>query len=115
MREKQRVIGAAGGAVGLGVFGALLATCCGVPVAVVLLGVTGAVVLARLGFLLPYAVAGAVGLLAIAFWLAYRRPAVSAAGACEIADRRWMRRIVWGAALLVIGMLVLALVPLLRA
>lgn len=65
MGEKLKV---AGGAVGLGGFAAALGLCCGVPWAVALLGVTGAVVLARLAFLLPYALAGAAVLLGFGFW-----------------------------------------------
>jgi hypothetical protein len=114
MGEKERVIGAAGGAVGLGVFGALLATCCAVPWAVVLLGVTGAVALARLAFLLPYAVAGAMGLLAIAFWFAYRRPTVCADDTCQTDNRRRLRWVVWGAALMVAGLVSMVLLPLMR-
>ncbi len=111
MDESNRVIGAAGGALGLGSFAAAVATCCGVPWAVALFGVTGAVVLARLSFLLPYALAGAILLLAVAFWLAYRRPVVCADGSCETTTQRPLRWLVWIAALLVAGLTVLALVP----
>ena len=55
MSDKNRVIGTAGGAPGLGAFTAVIGACCGLPWAVALLGVTGAVALARLSFLLPYA------------------------------------------------------------
>lgn len=112
MEEKQRVIGAAGGALGLGSFAAAVATCCGVPWAVTLFGVAGAVMLARLSFLLPYALAGALVLLAVAFWSAYRRPAVRADGTCAIASRRPLRWLVWIAAVLVAGLTVFAFVPL---
>ncbi len=111
MSERPRVIGAAGGALGLGTFAATLATCCGVPWAVAVFGVTGAVVLARLAFLLPFAVAGAVVLLAVAFYWAYRRPAVCADGTCETTNRRPLRWIVWVATLLVVGLSVFASIP----
>jgi hypothetical protein len=74
MKDKMRVIGSTGGALGLGAFAAAAATCCGVPRTVALVGVSGAVALARLSFLMPYALLGAGGLLAIAFWWVYRPP-----------------------------------------
>ena len=72
MSDRTRVIGTAGGALGLGAFAAAIGACCGLPWAVALLGVGGAVALARLSFLLPYALLGAGALLAVAFWWAYR-------------------------------------------
>lgn len=50
MSEKARVLGTAGGALGLGAFAAASGACCGVPWAVALLGVSGAVALARLSY-----------------------------------------------------------------
>lgn len=60
MAEKLKILSVAGGAVGLGGFASALGLCCGVPWAVALLGVSGAIAFARLGFLLPYALAGAI-------------------------------------------------------
>jgi hypothetical protein len=109
MSEKARVIGSAGGALGLGAFAAVVGSCCGLPWAVALLGVSGAVMLARLSFLLPYALFGAGLLLTVAFWWAYRPLAVCADGACNPRYRRPLRRIVWGAAVLVVGLAIVAL------
>ena len=100
MGEKARIIGAAGGALGLGGFAAALGLCCTVPWAVALLGVTGAIAFARLAFLLPYALIGAVALLAVGFWWAYR-PLVCADNTCTPTNRRALRWIVWLAALIV--------------
>ena len=83
MAGKPQVIAAASGALGLGAFAAAVGGCCGAPWAVALLGVTGAVGLARLAFLLPYALIGAALLLGVAFWSAYRP-----APACATADAR---------------------------
>ena len=58
-----------------------------------MLGVSGAVVLARLSFLLPYALLGAGALLAVAFWWAYRPPAACADGTCDASGRHRLRRI----------------------
>ena len=115
MYEKQRIIGAAGGAAGLGVFSALLATCCGVPLAVTLLGAAGAVALARLAFLLPFTLIGAFALLAFAFWWAYRQSAPSADGSCAWQTRRRLRQMVWAAAFVVAIMMALVVMPFVQA
>jgi hypothetical protein len=108
MGEKGRVIGAAGGALGLGGLAAALGLCCTVPWAVALLGVTGAVAFARLAFLLPYALIAAVALLGVGFWWAYR-PVICADGTCTPTSRRSLQWIVWIAALLVGALSVVAL------
>jgi hypothetical protein len=102
MKQNSRVCSALGGALGFGGFAAALGLCCGVPWAVTLLGVTGAVAFARLAFLLPYALIGAAALLSYAFWLAYR-PQIGSAGS------RWLRRTVWCATLVVIALAIIAL------
>lgn len=112
MDGKKTTIGAAGGAVGLGTFSAAIGACCGAPWAVALLGVSGAVVLARLAFLLPYALAGAILLLAVAFWSAYRRRPTRADGTCEATGGQRLYWLVWTAAFLVAGLAALALAPL---
>jgi hypothetical protein len=109
MSEKARVVGCAGGALGLGAFAAAIGGCCGWPWAVALLGVSGAVLLARLSFLLPYALLGAGLLLTVTFWWAYRPVAICADGACNPRNRRPLRWIVWGATVLVAGLAAVAL------
>src|SRR5215218_8787581 len=94
MAEKLKVFSVATGAVGLGGFAAALGLCCGVPWAVALLGVSGAIAFARLGFLLPYALAGAVLFLAFGFWLAYRKPTCPD-GTCPPQPRRLLQSIMW--------------------
>ncbi len=101
MSDSRRVAGAAGGALGLGAFAALFGTCCVAPWTVGLLGVTGAVTLARLSFLQPYLILGTLGLLGIAFWWAYRPQAACADGACETTSRRRLRWMVWLACILI--------------
>lgn len=114
MGGKKGAIGAAGGAVGLSAFSAALGACCGMSWAVALLGVTGAVSLARMAFLLPYAMAGAILLLAVSFWLTYRRPAVCTDGGCKTREPTSPGWFVWIAAILVAGLTALALIPFLR-
>ncbi len=110
MGERTRVIGTAGGALGLGAFAAAIGACCGLPWAVALLGVGGAVALARLSFLLPYALLAAGALLAVAFWWAYRPSPACTDGTCTSANRRPLRWIVWAAAVLVAGLAAVAFI-----
>lgn len=110
MGERTRVIGTAGGALGLGAFAAAIGACCGLPWAVALLGVGGAVALARLSFLLPYALLGAGGLLAVAFWWAYRPQPACTDGRCNSVNRRPLRWIVSAAAVLVAGLAAVAFI-----
>ena len=110
MDDKMRFVGTAGGALGLGAFAAAIGACCGFPWAVGLLGVGGAVALARLSFLLPYALLGAGASLAFAFWWAYRPVPVCTDGTCQSAvSRRFLRWIVWATAILVAGLALVAL------
>jgi hypothetical protein len=101
MGQKTRVIGAAGGALGLGGLAAAFGLCCSVPWAVALLGVTGAVAFARLAFLLPYALIAAVGFLALGFWQAYRPAKDCAEGACTPTSRHGLQWVVWISAVVV--------------
>jgi hypothetical protein len=98
MSDKKRIVGTTGGAVGLGAFALALGACCVVPWAVSLLGITGAVALARLTFLQPYVLLGIAGRLGLAFWFAYRPNPACADGTCEVASQRAMRSVVWVAA-----------------
>jgi hypothetical protein len=107
--ESTRIIGTAGGALGLGAFAAAIGACCGLPWAVALLGVGGAVAFARLSFLLPYALLGAGALLALAFWWAYRPVVACADGTCNPAILRPLRWVVWAATVLVVALSAVAL------
>jgi hypothetical protein len=109
MTDKLKVLGAAGGAMGLGGFAAALGLCCSVPWAVAIFGVSGAIAFARLAFLLPYSLAGAAALLGLGFWLAYRKP-VCARGACPPQSLRRLRLVLWVTAVVVVAMAVV-LVP----
>lgn len=109
VNENPRVLGVSGGAVGLSAFALALGACCVAPWAVALLGVTGAVLLARLAFLQPYAVAATLALVGLGLWLVYRRPGAGAA--CGPAMRRRQRLIVWIAALIVVALDVASFAP----
>ncbi len=100
------VIGATGGAIGLGALAAALGTCCVAPWAVSLVGVAGAVALARLAFLEPILLVGAVGLLGVAFYFAYRTLPVCEDGICDRTSQRRIRWIAWIGASVVAAILV---------
>lgn len=115
MSDSRRITGAAGGALGMGAFAALFGTCCVAPWTIGLVGVTGAVTLARLSFLQPYFLVATAGLLAAAFWWAYRKPVADADGSCEITARRTaqsrLRWLVWLAAALVCCLALASMAP----
>jgi mercuric ion transport protein len=110
MNVRTRIFGSSGGAVGFGAIAAALGACCVAPWAVAILGVGGAVALARLAFLEPLFVAGAVASLAFAFWSAYREPA-ACGDECTTRSRRSLRRVVWIAAFCVLALLLAAIAP----
>jgi mercuric ion transport protein len=109
MSEKPRIVGVTGGAVGLSALALAFGVCCVAPWAVTLLGVAGAVLLARLAFIQPYVVAGTIVLLGIGFWFVYRRPRTVAA--CDVVQRRRLRWLVWGAAIIVIAIDIASFAP----
>lgn len=89
MSKTPRILGVTGGAVGLSALALAFGVCCVAPWAVTLLGVAGAVLLARLSFIQPYVVAGTIMLLGIGFWFVYRRP--RAVAACDVVQHRCAR------------------------
>lgn len=107
--RKTRVMGATGGALGLSGLAALLGFCCSLPWVVALLGVTGAVAFARLAYVIPYALIGSALLLAVGFWLAYRRPAACVQEGGTQASQRALRWIVWATTAIVAALATVAL------
>jgi mercuric ion transport protein len=108
MSEKPAVMGVTGGALGLSALALAFGVCCVAPWAVTLLGVAGAVLLARLAFFQPYVVAATIVLLGIGFWFVYRRPR---SAVCDVAQQRRLRRLVWSAAIIVIAIDVASFSP----
>jgi mercuric ion transport protein len=109
MSKKPRILTVTGGAVGLSAVALAFGACCVAPWAVTLLGVAGAVLLARLSFIQPYVVAGTIMLLGIGFWFVYRRP--RAVAACDVVQQRRLRWVVWAAAIIVIAMDIASFAP----
>ncbi|HJR72092.1 MAG TPA: mercuric transporter MerT family protein [Luteimonas sp.] len=111
MNEKRRVFGVAGGAVGLGGLAAALGTCCVAPGAVALLGVSGAIALARVAQYRPYILMAAAVLLGLAFYWAYRPDPACADGSCEARSRSRLRWTVWIAAAVLATLAALSFFP----
>lgn len=111
MSDNKRTIGAAGSAVGMGTLAALLGTCCVAPWAVGLVGVSGAIALARLARWQPYFLIVAAVMLAMAFYWAYRPARICTEGTCVTTSRRRLRWFVWIATLVVAGLGIAAMNP----
>lgn len=72
MLERMKIVASSGGAVGLSALASLVGLCCIGPWTVALLGVSGAVSLARWQPFRPYVLTAAGALLTWAFWRTYR-------------------------------------------
>ncbi len=94
---------------GLSAIALAFGVCCAAPWAVTILGVSGAVLLARLAFIQPYVVAGTIVLLGLGFWFVYRQPRAEVA--CDVAQQRRLRWLVWSAAILVLVIDVASFAP----
>jgi mercuric ion transport protein len=94
-----RVAGTAVGAVGAALTAALASLCCVGPIVVSVVGVSGAVLAARLGPYRPYLMAASLLLLGASFWPAYASPTFSPSGAaCPTRSGRATRLVLWIAA-----------------
>ena len=102
MSDRPKVLGVTGGAVALSGLALALGACCVAPWAVGLLGVSGAVMLARLAGLRSPIVALTVLLIGVAFWYAYRMRPTATGEACPAEDRKRLRVTLWIAAFFVI-------------
>lgn len=102
MNDKPKILGATGGAVALSALALAFGACCVAPWAVGLLGVGGAVLLARLAGLQSPVVAVTLMLVGLGFWYAYRSRSGVKGETCSIADRKSLRIAVWIGALIVI-------------
>lgn len=102
MSDKPKILGVTGGAVALSALALAFGACCVAPWAVAVLGVGGAVMLARLAGLQSPVVAVTLLLVALGFWYAYRGRFNTQAGKCTVEDRKGLRIAVWIAALIVV-------------
>lgn len=109
--DAPKILGATGGAMGLSALALAFGACCVAPWAVALLGVGGAVMLARLAVLQPYLVAVTLALLGFGFWQAYRRRPASPDGTCAVENRNRLRVAVWLGALIVVSVDIASYLP----
>ena len=86
MLERIKIAASSGGAVGLSALASVVGLCCIGPWTVALLGVSGAVSLARWQPYRPYVLTAAGALLAWAFWRTYSMRRACTADGC--ADKR---------------------------
>jgi hypothetical protein len=86
MLETKKIIASGGGAVGLSMFASFVGLCCIGPWTVALLGVSGAVSMARWQPFRPYILILAGAMLAWEFWRTYRLRRVCLREGC--ADKR---------------------------
>ncbi len=94
---------ATGGAVGLSALASFIGLCCIGPWAVALLGVPGAVALARFQPARPYILTIAGALLVWAFWTVYK-PVPESATPCDGKRRAiWLQAALWISALLFVA------------
>lgn len=101
--ESRRAAAATGGAVGLSAAASFIGLCCIGPWAVSLLGVPGAVALARFQPIRPYILAVAGALLVWAFWQVYK-PAPRTGMTCDIKRRAiWLQAALWISTLIFAG------------
>jgi MerT mercuric transport protein len=83
MQDDKKIFVSGGGAVGLSLFASMVGLCCIGPWSVALLGVSGAVSMARWQPLRPY-ILGVAGIILIwAFWRTYRLRRVCTAADCK--------------------------------
>jgi MerT mercuric transport protein len=82
MQERGIIIASGGSAVGLSMFASFVGLCCIGPWTVALLGVSGAVSMARWQPFRPYILSVAGSMLAWAFWRTYRLKRVCLAEGC---------------------------------
>jgi len=84
MQEAKKIVVSGGSAIGLSAFASFVGLCCIGPWTVALLGVSGAVSMARWQPFRPYILTFAGALLAWAFWRTYRLRRICLADGCGV-------------------------------
>lgn len=111
MSDKPKIFAVTGGAVALSGLALALGACCVAPWAVGLLGVSGAVMLARLVGLQSPLVALTLLLIGLAFWYAYRARPTAVGENCPAEDRKGLRIALWIGALIVVSIDIASYLP----
>lgn len=104
MNEDKKLATTSGGAIGISAIASFIGLCCIGPWAIALLGVSGAVAMARWQPLRPYILGLALVMLSWAFWRVYGPPRkkLCAAGLCPARPSLWLQSGLWFAAILVV-------------
>ena len=103
MREDKRLAATSGSAIGISAIASFIGLCCIGPWAVALLGVSGAVAMAKWQPFRPYILGLAVVMLLCAFWRVYGPPRKKLCDAGLYAARPslWLQGSLWLAAILI--------------
>jgi mercuric ion transport protein len=103
------VVGTSLAGLGAAATAALASLCCVGPAVVSIVGVSGAVAPAGLKPYRPFLILGSMALLGVAFWLTYQPRTAAGQGAvtCPTRAGRMSRRIVWIAAVVWLGAILL--------
>ena len=95
MDEQTKVAVSTGSAIGISTTASFVGLCCIGPWSVALLGVSGAVAMARYDFLRPYVLGVAAVMLGWAFWRVYRPQPVCNDGVCATGPSVWLKGTLW--------------------
>ena len=95
MDEQTKVAVSTGSAIGISTIASFVGLCCIGPWSVALLGVSGAVAMARYDFLRPYVLGVAAVMLGWAFWRVYRPQPVCDDGVCATGPSVWLKGTLW--------------------
>ena len=95
MDEQTKVAVSTGSAIGISTIASFVGLCCIGPWSVALLGVSGAVAMARYDFLRPYVLGVAAVMLGWAFWRVYRPQPVCNDGVCATGPSVWLKGTLW--------------------
>lgn len=103
MREDKKLAATSGSAIGISAIASFIGLCCVGPWAVALLGVSGAVAMAKWQPIRPYILGLAVIMLLWAFWRVYGPPRkkLCDAGLCSARPSLWLQGSLWLATILI--------------
>ena len=103
MREDKKLAATSGSAIGISAIASFIGLCCLGPWAVALLGVSGAVAMAKWQPIRPYRLGLAVIMLLWAFWRVYGPPRkkLCDAGLCAARPSLWLQGSLWLATILI--------------
>jgi hypothetical protein len=104
MKEDRKLAVTSGGAAGISALASFIGLCCIGPWAVAILGVSGAIAMARWQPVRPFILGTAAVMLSSAFWRVYGPPRrkLCAAGLCSTRPSLWLQAGLWLAAVLVV-------------